>query len=332
MSKSKTRKAALKAAGKPARARASWLAASFVALLAIAVGVWKFRAPRPAEAPLERPPDCSDKEEACSRWADAGECEANPTFMHSKCPVACGACGGVRTKKKKKTTKKQKGTACRDADANCGSWASAGECDKNPAFMHSSCPVSCMSCPEGDEDPACVRVNKSAAATEGGITAVFERALREYPQYNPQALSQDPWVMTFDDFLSDEEAERFIQLCASSFERSLAGDQLSPVRTSHQCWCQTPPCVTDDIVKRITERIGGITMTPSNNAEVPSALSNRAPPPPLHEVTGAAHFWQYFQVVRYEVGQFYKIHHDQNSAPFTPQGARLFTFFMYLNT
>ena len=32
------------------------------------------------------------------------------------------------------------------------------------------------------------------------------------------------------------------------------------------------------------------------------------------------------------MGQFYKIHHDQNSAPFTPQGARLFTFFMYLNT
>ena len=38
------------------------------------------------------------------------------------------------------------------------------------------------------------------------------------------------------------------------------------------------------------------------------------------------------QVVRYEVGQFYKVHHDQNSAPFTPQGARLYTFFMYLNT
>ena len=38
------------------------------------------------------------------------------------------------------------------------------------------------------------------------------------------------------------------------------------------------------------------------------------------------------QVVRYEVSQFYKVHHDQNSAPFTPQGARLYTFFMYLNT
>ena len=41
---------------------------------------------------------------------------------------------------------------------------------------------------------------------------------------------------------------------------------------------------------------------------------------------------EYFQVLRYEEGQFYKVHHDQNSAPFTPQGARLYTFFMYLNT
>ena len=27
-----------------------------------------------------------------------------------------------------------------------------------------------------------------------------------------------------------------------------------------------------------------------------------------------------------------QVHHDQNSAPFTPQGARLYTFFLYLNT
>ena len=77
-----------------------------------------------------------------------------------------------------------------------------------------------------------------------------------------------------------------------------------------------------------------------------------------------------FQVVRYEVGQFYRVHHDQNSGRFTPQvphtprltprithtvprtschphplsrltrtglwhaaqGARVYTFFMYLST
>eukprot|EP00962_Isochrysis_galbana_P008295 scaffold2267_cov112-Isochrysis_galbana.AAC.7 len=38
------------------------------------------------------------------------------------------------------------------------------------------------------------------------------------------------------------------------------------------------------------------------------------------------------QILKYEVGQFYKTHHDQNSGLFTPQGARVYTFFMYLST
>ena len=203
--------------------------------------------------------------------------------------------------------KKKSGKKCRDSDPSCSSWAGAGECDANPGFMLDSCPVSCNACPAGDEDPACVRRNSTPAVQDRGIAAVFERALREYPQYKPRALSRDPWVMAFDDFLSEEETDRIIELCSSSFERSLAGDQLSPVRTSHQCWCQVPPCINDPVVRRISERISGLTMTPQTNAE-------------------------YMQVVRYEVGQFYRIHHDQNSAPFTPQGARLYTFFMYLNT
>ena len=159
------------------------------------------------------------------------------------------------------------GRKCRDADPSCASWAGAGECDANPGFMLESCPVSCNACPVGDEDPACVRRNSTPAVRDRGIAAVFERALREYPQYKPRALSRDPWVMTFDDFLSEEETERIIELCASSFERSLAGDQLSPVRTSHQCWCQMPPCVNDPVIRGISERISGLTMTPQNNAE-----------------------------------------------------------------
>uniref|UniRef100_A0A6S9Z8D0 Fe2OG dioxygenase domain-containing protein n=2 Tax=Chrysotila carterae TaxID=13221 RepID=A0A6S9Z8D0_CHRCT len=39
-----------------------------------------------------------------------------------------------------------------------------------------------------------------------------------------------------------------------------------------------------------------------------------------------------FQVLRYERGQFYKTHHDQNAASFTPQGPRVYTFYMYLST
>ena len=36
-------------------------------------------------------------------------------------------------------------------------------------------------------------------------------------------------------------------------------------------------------------------------------------------------------MVRYEPGQFYRRHHDQNTAVWTPQGPRVLTFFMYLN-
>ena len=37
------------------------------------------------------------------------------------------------------------------------------------------------------------------------------------------------------------------------------------------------------------------------------------------------------QVLRYETGQFYKVHHDQQTAHWTPQGVRLYTFFLYLS-
>ena len=51
-----------------------------------------------------------------------------------------------------------------------------------------------------------------------------------------------------------------------------------------------------------------------------SAVASPAGPSPL------------VQVVKYKKGQFYKMHHDQNSALYTPQGARMYTFFLYLKT
>ena len=43
----------------------------------------------------------------------------------------------------------------------CASWATSGECDRNPGFMKSSCPKSCDACPpalyEGKQATALVR-------------------------------------------------------------------------------------------------------------------------------------------------------------------------------
>ena len=39
----------------------------------------------------------------------------------------------------------------------------------------------------------------------------------------------------------------------------------------------------------------------------------------------------HLQVLKYEIGQFYKTHHDQNSPTTSAWGPRMYTFFMYLN-
>ena len=35
---------------------------------------------------------CVDTRDSCYIWSTVGECEGNPTFMHSTCPAACGLC------------------------------------------------------------------------------------------------------------------------------------------------------------------------------------------------------------------------------------------------
>ena len=36
---------------------------------------------------------------------------------------------------------------CADENAGCAGWASGGECERNPGFMHSACAKSCKTCP-----------------------------------------------------------------------------------------------------------------------------------------------------------------------------------------
>lgn len=35
---------------------------------------------------------CSDTDERCSFWADAGECDNNPNYMHIYCALSCNTC------------------------------------------------------------------------------------------------------------------------------------------------------------------------------------------------------------------------------------------------
>jgi len=207
-------------------------------------------------------------------------------------------------------------------DDMCLAWHKAGYCrGTRPATgpggeavqVPRRCPRTCGLCPgtEGrtprvPREDRCRRDNRSAAVPAKALNAVFERILAEFPEYEPTALSTSPYVLHLKNFMSEDEAAAFPRVCASSFERSLAGDQLNPVRTSDQCWCNFPGCFVDPLVHRVTRRINNVTGTPYDNGED-------------------------LQIVRYAPNQFYKRHHDQNTAVWAPQGPRVFTFFMYLN-
>ncbi len=297
---------------------------------------------------------CVDEHQSCASWAASGECDANAVYMHGQCKRSCGKCAGAPA------VPRRSGGCADDPDYGCAERASAGECDTNKGQMLARCRVSCKVCMWArlldeafecaDTNPACARwassgectANPNYMSTEcatscgmcdskrvacdrapdtppvvrpGDINATFMRIMRDYPQYKPRALSRpggkfgatSPWVITLQDFVSDEEAEAFKTTCEKHFNRSLAGDMLSPVRTSYQCWCSQNECEEHPRVRDVARRISELTRAP-------------------------VRYMEPFQVVRYTHGQFYRAHHDQNSGLFTPQGVRVYTFFMYLST
>lgn len=81
---------------------------------------------------------------------------------------------------------------------------------------------------------------------------------------------------------------------------------MQAVRTSSTAWCDPHSCQRDPILAAVRRRIANLTLVPERNAE-------------------------HLQVLKYDTGQFYKTHHDQNSPTTSYWGPRMYTFFMYLN-
>jgi hypothetical protein len=172
--------------------------------------------------------------------------------------------------------------------------------------MLSACAFSCGVC-DVSFKPACKRDPAQPPAAVGGtIDETFRRALDRYPQYGPRVVHRDPWIVEFRNFLTEAEADHLLAKAGHKFDRSLAGDGVTPVRTSSTSWCNVDHCLGDTLVQTIRQRISNLTRVPWENAE-------------------------HLQVLRYHPGQFYREHHDQNSPQYSAWGPRLYTFFMYLS-
>jgi prolyl 4-hydroxylase len=85
----------------------------------------------------------------------------------------------------------------------------------------------------------------------GDLDAMFRRLVEEpfASEHEVQILSRDPWVITMEGIVNDEEAERLIELGAtegykpsSEVGEKLAdgsfGSRISDGRTSMNAWCQ----------------------------------------------------------------------------------------------
>ena len=200
---------------------------------------------------------------------------------------------------------------CADQHETCKAWAKAGECDANPGFMQVECALSCDTCAYAAElsslaSHKCDDIGEDSISS-GGVSAQMERMLA-LEAYAPRLLHQDPYVLLFENFTTRSEAAEIIRVGGHKFERSLAGfsDGKVASRTSDTSWCNVPKCEHDPVMIELKRRITEALSCPLRNTE-------------------------HLQLLRYDPGQFYRLHHDQNSPVDSPPGPRVWTFFLYLS-
>eukprot|EP00658_Telonema_sp_P-2_P026055 TRINITY_DN20507_c0_g2_i2.p1 TRINITY_DN20507_c0_g2~~TRINITY_DN20507_c0_g2_i2.p1 ORF type:complete len:234 (+),score=48.34 TRINITY_DN20507_c0_g2_i2:131-832(+) len=144
-----------------------------------------------------------------------------------------------------------------------------------------------------------------------------EMCIRDRDGVNATLLNANPPIYLFPNYLDDNECQLLIDhAIAQGLQRSTTTGSLgedgkfarptSGSRTSSNAWCFND-CFNDPEVKKIEARIARVVSRPSTNME-------------------------HFQLLHYNVGQEYREHHDfiydQSQMK---QGARQFTFFLYLN-
>ena len=209
---------------------------------------------------------------------------------------------------------------CEDRHTQCVGFAEQGECDINPGWMIINCPVSCNACHLRDPNVRCRRealnMSLDPIYEPGSMNAMFESLVERFgDRYEINVLSKDPWVVTFDNFLTSDEAKALIGT-VKKWERSTdtgsanefgeVGRILSSGRTSSNSWC-TAECEAHPDVQTIISKIEEVTNVPRENYES-------------------------FQVLRYETGQKYVTHHDYGHEEVELAcGPRILTFFLYLS-
>jgi len=274
---------------------------------------------------------CIDRDENCSKWADLGYCQKNHTKMLRTCALSCDSCDDLDYTELSQgcPNKYPSCEDCKDVLQECARWKEYGECTKHPGYMVLNCAKTCkychlqsnysLRCPTNAE-----YMKQTCAFPEAGdLNKMFANIVSYYEQHKSagdidwdlEILSRDPWILKFDNFFDQQEADGIIE-AAGTFERSTdVGKQdetghfakvTSTSRTSSNAWCHER-CWNHPMVQRVMQRAEQLLNISLDNSE-------------------------HLQILEYHKGQFYKTHHDYIPTQVGMScGPRILTWFMYLS-
>lgn len=246
---------------------------------------------------------------------------------------------------------------CRNKNELCSFWAVIGECENNKSYMKIQCAPACRTCHLIDIETRCPKLPDAIPGLmPGDLNKMFERIVKTAPG-NKTLSSEErdrlvlsditnytvtihsrpsgesfteididadrklppPWVITFDNFVTEEEANLIIKagyeqgykrsedVGAANFDGTV-NSRKSKGRTSENAWCSTRTgCREKPGPYRVLNRIAKVVGIPAENSED-------------------------LQILKYEVGQFYNAHHDYIPHQKGRQcGPRILTFYLYLS-
>jgi prolyl 4-hydroxylase len=301
-----------------------------------------------ADVALKQEGECIDQLPRCPIWAHQHNyCVLNPGFMEEYCPSSCRFCHRInlgtltpsagkeedddRESKSKQVLDRLLETAaehkrrrnlrlgesqlaartssCEQMLATCTSVKNRKS--TSTAFMTQYCTAACESCRTQHHFNLTCPLEEPATYQVGDVGRILENitATTVDEHETVELISKDPWLIVIDDFLSDAECDALV-LCGTNAgltqtaDVSTRGRQSSYHRSRRAsiALCETEDGIISDLYSRIEELV-----------QVPHA--NTEP----------------IQIVKYNPGQFHKLHHDYDDYP-GRRSNRVLTVLLYLNT
>jgi len=193
-------------------------------------------------------------------------------------------------------------------DADCPIYTSLNLCRDDPIAAYQYCPHACNMCDYLDINYRCQRehlnISDIPAYYPGQIDEIFYGLEEKYNHTNDlNVLSDDPWIITIDNFINDLEISTILELLDGKFSQDI---NMLEWRTSSNAWCDSD-CNDHEVMKSLTNKIVDLTSIPHDN-------------------------YEYFQVLKYQIDERFDPHHDsETSDQNRVYGPRVLTLLMYLN-